>query len=155
MYDLSVLTRVQAFDAEHGDHVTHANWVFFIDGAMREAEPSGPLIDPPVADPYKLWDNITRYREVKLSRAVRVFDDLKEAVLASTGGHDGGAQLARLKAAQRTAQVCKAEYEKAKENRDYHDPRLSRQVTSVQQAALAKARAEQAASKQKVKAIEV
>ena len=68
--------KVQQFDTSHGNYVYTNGWLLFEDGAQRENNPLGRLMEPPV-DPLKLAKKIEWYWQVKLDLAVEEFDLFK------------------------------------------------------------------------------
>ncbi len=66
--------RIAAFDAQHGDSVHEEGWILFADGAAREANPMGPLLEPP-RDDWPRLKRILHYHEILLQRAVNAFNE--------------------------------------------------------------------------------
>jgi hypothetical protein len=75
---VSIKTRVKEFDVRHGEDsvVFNVGWLLFGNGAMREINPMGPLIEPP-EDNYKRAKLVVRYHEIKLNLAAEEFNLLK------------------------------------------------------------------------------
>jgi hypothetical protein len=128
-----VKERVMAFDASHGAWVQDGAWLHFEDGACREVNPLGLLSAPP-SDPYKLWNRILRYHEIRLAAAVLAFEDRKKYLVQSAKAHLGeqvmvGAAVANadaaeaeLKKLQAEAQKCKRAVDAARTQRDAVEP---------------------------------
>ncbi len=77
MFSELVNQRVQQFDLEHGnDPVRLGSFLYFRDGAMREINPMGRLMDPP-EDRYQRDKLIVRYWQARVDRAVQAFDKKK------------------------------------------------------------------------------
>lgn len=71
-----VNARIAAFDKSHGASVYHDGWIRFVDGAYREANPLGLMVDPPT-EPYELAKRKSHYHKIVFERAVRAFDQAK------------------------------------------------------------------------------
>lgn len=79
--NLSVVGRIRAFDQRNGGNpVDHNQWLYYANGAKREFEPYGALIDPP-ADEYQRFTNVLRYHEGRLAKAMHSFQNLREQLL--------------------------------------------------------------------------
>ncbi len=72
--------RVAEFDAQHGASVAEDGWILFEDGAAREANPMGALVDPPTK-PWELAKRVLHYRDVCLKQAVAEFSQRKTYLL--------------------------------------------------------------------------
>jgi hypothetical protein len=72
-----VKARIAAFDARHGACIEDAGWLVFEDGALRELNPLGPLMEPP-KDAQALARRKFHYCGLRLREAVARFDDRKE-----------------------------------------------------------------------------
>src|SRR4051812_1754533 len=68
--------RVAAFDKRHGASIFDEAWLRFEDGACREINPMGALIEPPT-DPYDRARRKAVYHKIIFERAVRDFDNAK------------------------------------------------------------------------------
>jgi hypothetical protein len=88
----AVNQRIAAFDRLHGASIFHEGFIRFEDGACREANPLGVMVDPP-ADPWDRAKRVLMYRKIIFQRAVRAFDQAKQ----------GYAQMAQ---AQLNSQTC-------------------------------------------------
>ena len=82
--NVPVKQRVEQFDAKHGASVYTDGWVWFEDGAKREGNPMGPLLEQP-ANPVQRRQNIVRYYEILLDRKMREFDKLKKLLTENPG----------------------------------------------------------------------
>jgi hypothetical protein len=79
----SVRGRIANFDKRNGGNPVYFNqWYLYANGARRESEPLGALIEPP-DDEYLLAKNILQYHEARHAVAVRQFDNLKEDLAMS------------------------------------------------------------------------
>lgn len=76
----AVKARVEDFDARHGANVLRDQWIFFEDGATREVNPVGALLEPP-SDPRELAQNKLRYHTILLTRATNEFEERKRYYL--------------------------------------------------------------------------
>lgn len=77
----SVKQRIEQFDTKNGDDaICIDGWLLFSNGAMRELNPLGALIDPP-EDAIKRSRNIVRYRHELVQRAENEFKELKRQLL--------------------------------------------------------------------------
>jgi hypothetical protein len=79
----SVNARIKEFDIRHGDNPVCLNsaWLLFEDGAKRETNPLGPLVEPP-EDSWQRSQAVARYWEVKTQLAVEEFNNLRQNLLA-------------------------------------------------------------------------
>lgn len=94
-----VNARVRDFDQRNGGNpVSFKERLYYANGAQRDSDPLGALIDPP-ADEYARLSNILRYHQGRCAAAVREFDHLKEELEASGCPQPEGLdQLRRLQA---------------------------------------------------------
>ena len=79
MYGNSVTERIQTFHRMHGNCIISKGWVYFEDGAVRENNPYGPLIEPS-NDPHERAKKVLFYYKLKLQEAVCEFDNHKTAL---------------------------------------------------------------------------
>lgn len=78
-----VAGRIKAFDQRNGGNpVAFNGWFYYLNGALRETEPLGALLDPP-EDEYARLTNIVSYHKGRLAQAVRQFDACKESLMFS------------------------------------------------------------------------
>ena len=70
---LGINQRLHEFDKSHGSFVCVNEWLLFEDGARRERNPLGALIDPP-KDLLKRAQNVVQFHQEKLNLAVAEFD---------------------------------------------------------------------------------
>jgi hypothetical protein len=73
----SVNHRIAQFDKRHGESIFYDHWIRFEDGAAREENPLGLLLDPPT-DPWDRMKRIEYFHRIKLARAVKAFDSRKK-----------------------------------------------------------------------------
>ncbi len=80
--NLTVKARIQQFDLMNGDdgiRIEEWNAILFSNGAMRDINPFGQLIDPP-----KDWSPrsklILKYHKTRLDWAIADFDQLKQSL---------------------------------------------------------------------------
>lgn len=110
--DNHVMTRVREFDRLHGTPAQLNDWLYFPDGATREVNPQGALIDPPQND-FERLQNVYRYHQARLAEAVRQFTNLKEALALGSAIPDFSG-LDELKRLQAKVQELNVEVERAK-----------------------------------------
>lgn len=114
--------RIAAFDKRHGASIYDDAWIRFEDGACREVNPLGSLLEPPT-DPYDRARRRAVYHKIIFERALREFDNAKRnyrsVIHANLNSpvcgpapecHDALSELNTLKAA---ALAAKAKYDKA------------------------------------------
>ncbi len=117
MENPSVKQRVDQFDIKNGSDCINIDgfWLVYSNGAMRERNPLGALIDPPT-DVHQRCKIQLRYHEKRLQRAVDAFDEHKQQLIAVaqvnlTDRHSGpppdAANLEKLKDLQKTVRRCK------------------------------------------------
>lgn len=82
---LQVNKRIMEFDDRHGPSVKQGRWIYYGDGASRDINSLGPLIEPP-NDPVQRCRNILVYRQAVLDENVNEFDRLKEELMADGDG---------------------------------------------------------------------
>src|SRR5437867_3730608 len=97
----SVKQRIQSFDQRHGGREasvqSSGGWIYYRDGAKREAQPLGALVDPPT-DSYELAQAVLNYYQASLARATTQFHELKEALsFQATGSPESIQKLKALK----------------------------------------------------------
>ena len=116
-----VATRVKAFDARHGASVEDDQWVLFEDGARREVNPLGPLIDPS-SDLQENARRILHYHSVRLQRAIARFERKKRELGALARAHLGerlcGSAPMDLKEAETLLSALRDTVMKCKQSRD-------------------------------------
>jgi hypothetical protein len=116
--------RLAEFDARHGANVCEEAWILFEDGAVREGNPMGPLMEPP-SDPHQLAKRKERYHAVLLRRAVSAFEDRKRYYARAAKANlnqqwcapvpvDAEAAAAELKALQAVVETCKRNHDQAR-----------------------------------------
>jgi hypothetical protein len=113
----TVKARIAAFHQRNGGECfSDGTFYFYKNGAMRDIEPLGPLIDPP--DPrtrhgqLQLATNILKFYQLRLKKAVAEYDDLNTR-LAHQLPADPDMELKRLKELQANVDACKADVEAA------------------------------------------
>ena len=115
----TVMQRVQQFDAAHDPYiyVEKDHWIYFHDGAQRDGNPNGLLIEPP-DDPKERAQHIMTYWKHKLDRAKQAFrDHRREALLlAKNVCHESQVQplLQKVKELRKEVLLCKRKFEDAK-----------------------------------------
>lgn len=78
-----VKARIEAFDKRNGGHaVLRGEWFYYSNGAIRERDLLGALIDPP-EDEFQRLTNILHFHEARHAEAVRAFDNWQERLLMS------------------------------------------------------------------------
>lgn len=114
--------RCTQFDARHGgDAVQIApGWLLFADGATRETNTMGPLIEPP-DNPFQRAKLIAAYHEHKLSLVVAEFDHHKKRLL-SEGYIGSDAEIAQLKELQTKVLAAKKAWQDAVDEQNKSDP---------------------------------
>jgi hypothetical protein len=118
----SVKYRREEFDKRHGGNAVQVDeWLVYSDGAMREVNPLGALLEPD-ADPFKCAQVVVRYYENRVQRAVEEFDAYKAHLTSFTtacrrNGHPppGATELERLKELQQTVQARQKELDAARD----------------------------------------
>jgi len=94
-----VKRRIDEFHARNGgDCVQFGEWIFYPNGASRELDPMGALIDPP-KDDFERLSNALAYHRTRLAKAVKAFDSFKEQLAHQPCGN--GEEISRLKELQR------------------------------------------------------
>lgn len=71
-----VMQRIKQFNNAHGNFVVSGSWIYFEDGACREVNPLGALMDTPT-DARTRAKKICYYWTVKLALAAAEFDHYK------------------------------------------------------------------------------
>lgn len=120
--DSDVARRIQEFDNRHGNFVCYADRLYFEDGACRERDPIGKMVEVP-PDKHQRAKRVLVYWKLKLDLAVRHFDTQKQHGLAAAqsmvnyGGHihdDPNDQIVEnLKKLKLEVDKIKAHYEEA------------------------------------------
>lgn len=123
----AVNQRIAEFDKRHGASVYDEGWIRFEDGAVRESNPLGLMMEPP--DDH--WERSKRkliHRKIVFQRALRAFDERRQHYISHTRANLNNQQfcgpalvaaevaeteLAELKQAVRAAQegLARAEAE--------------------------------------------
>ena len=123
----AVNTRVAAFDEANGnDPIVIDEMLAFSNGALRDINPIGALIDPP-ADNYERMKLVKRYWEVRTQRAQEEFNHAKNHyVIHAKAGMDAAAAPApiedetsaveKLTALQRDVKACQAALAKVRKS---------------------------------------
>jgi hypothetical protein len=130
----TVKERIQQFDLAHGDDPVRVDdrWLLFEDGAHREVNAYGALIDPP-ADNKKRLQLIVRYHEEKVKRAQTRFDNERiqvkgranEALRNGWGISDS--ELTEVKRLQVQLQEAKKKLDTARKDLDEQCPEIKKQ----------------------------
>jgi hypothetical protein len=98
----SVKHRVTTFDTKHGGREnsvqSEGGWIYYKDGAKRETEPLGALVEPPT-DGYELAVAKLNYARTVLKRGNDEFANLREQLRFTLRDDVGLAKLKRLKSA--------------------------------------------------------
>ena len=114
--------RNAAFDRQHGASVFIDGWFVYADGATRERDQFGLMMDPP-ADPWERARKISLHHRVIYERALKEFDEarhgyrilinnnLKMRVCGPAPAVDEA--IAELKRLRNTAKRAKDNYDKA------------------------------------------
>lgn len=104
MDNFGVMARIKEFDRRNGGNALRFNgWFHYANGARRDEEPLGALIDAPENE-YDRLTNILTYHKGRLVQAVRNFDALKEELVMSA--FPDGEGLDRLKQLQTVVGQC-------------------------------------------------
>lgn len=87
----SVKETIEAFDkANGGDPVRVDDFLYFKNGARREVNPYGALLDPP-SDEFKRLKVVEAYWETRLNKAINEFANAKqEYISAARSGAQSG-----------------------------------------------------------------
>lgn len=145
-YGNTVTERIANFERIHGASVYDGVWLYFEDGARREGNPLGPLMEPP-DNPQARQQNIVFYHKLALEHATDEFDALKKQLLANPGTHpDTDANLARLAALRATARRMTTKFRAAQEELKRLSPGYRTPDEEAQDARNAQATAAKAAS---------
>ena len=120
-FDDSVGNCLAEFDSQHGESFVYDGWVLFADGATREVNPLGLLVEPP-SDPYEKAKRIALYWKLVFEKAVRDFDAGRQ-YLADLAAENLNSQICgpapekgameELKGRHKAALNAKKKYEKA------------------------------------------
>ncbi|MCE9530984.1 MAG: hypothetical protein K8T89_07655 [Planctomycetes bacterium] len=79
-----VMSRVKQFEIQHGDDAVFiGGWFVFSDGAMRERNPEGALMDPP-SNPRECCKIKLDYQTKRLEQAISAFEELQAALRVKT-----------------------------------------------------------------------
>lgn len=121
-YGDTVQTRIATFDRLHGGGVFDGNWIWFEDGANRDGNPLGVLLEPP-EDPRKRWQNIVKYHQTILNGLVRDFDEFKKGLKQSGNVYpEADAPLAELRRKQQAVKDRQAALAEAQAELKTHLP---------------------------------
>lgn len=121
--------RIREFDARHGDSAKGEGFIYYEDGAVREAG-MGALIEPPAERRHR-WRNIVCYHQIKLQRLVQELNTLvAELEVSLTHGFTGPlfdektekAKKLKTQIRQRQRNLEKAEAEQRKHQPGYMPP---------------------------------
>lgn len=122
------LTRTEQFDNFHGESIAVGSWVYFHDGARREAFSYGLLQDVPRSD-YERCQNIVVYREQHFRRATAAFEQLRQVLhnrgqiaLANGSPPPPQSSLDALKELQRNMRKCERKLIAAQSELEKHKP---------------------------------
>jgi len=133
MDEFGIGARIAAFDRRNGGNpVQWGGWFFYLNGAQRDTDPLGPLIDPP-SDEYDLLTNILSYHKARLRRAVQEFDAFKEQALHSDNSCEKET-LAALNELKDTVSAMNEACVEAQKNLD-NTPQRQRRAAILQSAA--------------------
>ena len=99
-YGNGVKQRLKNFDDAHGDYVVSDGFIFYEDGAIRELNPYGCLIEPPV-DVYQCAKLKLKFCELKLALATEEFSISKRNILLQTKANIQGQYAAAPTEAQK------------------------------------------------------
>lgn len=150
MDNFGVTARIRAFDQRNGGNAVLFNgWFYYPNGATRDGEPLGPLIDPSENE-YERLTQILTYHKGRLVQAVRKFDALKEELVMSA--FPDGEALDRLKQLQTVVGERNEAVNAAKAQLDATDEGKQRERRRKQEA---ENQAQQAAFKASVNAIRI
>jgi hypothetical protein len=112
MDDNPVMIKVRAFERRHGpEKVSDGTAWYYPDGALRDADPIGVLMEPPDASnpegEYRLAAHKLKFARLKMKVAVDAFDH-QNTILAHTLPSDPDAALAELKQLGKVVEAKKA-----------------------------------------------
>lgn len=110
-----VQRRIDQFNEMHGPFVNVNGWYYHVDGAMRDGNALGPLIDQP-REPRQRCRNIVTYWNAILKGKVSEFDELKERLIeegSQFGNEEAG--LSALKKKRRQVRWAKLKLKEANE----------------------------------------
>ncbi len=118
-----VNSRVAAFNKRHGASVAYGEWILFEDGARREQNPLGALIEPPDI-PWDRAKRIAQYHAIILDAAVKAFDRKRRYYMECAQGSlnqpfcppaavDAAVAGAELRTLQAKVKEAKAAHDKA------------------------------------------
>jgi hypothetical protein len=134
--------RIAAFDKRHDGEsaVLDGSWIRFADGALREKDPLGAIIEPP-SDPNQCAQLRRRYRKLLLDRAVRAFDQARQNYAAMAQSNlqsqycgaapDVAHAVGELKQLLKKAQLAKAAYDEADKAVDATKPQRQRELQKL------------------------
>jgi hypothetical protein len=129
---------VEHFSKRHGDDAIEIDgWLVYSDGAMRERNPMGALREPP-PEPYEACRLRVQYREAKLRRATRAFDERKTVLLRTAHANlshpntqpppcDVAAAKRELGTLRRAVLRCQADLDTARKEMEANKPAWMRE----------------------------
>lgn len=103
MYGSTVKERIETFEKLHGDSVFDGAWIWFEDGARRDANALGPLVEPPES-PRELQHNVCMYLRLRLDGIVLEFDKLKAQLQQNPGTDPNDENVKKLRKLRANAQ---------------------------------------------------
>ena len=113
--NVSVKQRCDNFDAAHGASIFDGAWIYFEDGARREADPLGVFIEPS-DDSNERQKAVVYYYDLLLQQQVAAFDRQKKTFTQDPGMFpDRDKNVAELKALQVAARRTRNRLTKAQE----------------------------------------
>lgn len=110
--------RAAVFDKMHGglENAVHdATWNYYADGAVREINPAGVLMEPP-ENPRERQNKIVYFHKLRVAKAVRRFDTVKAEFRENPTTYTKWEEnLEDLKALQEEVQTFQKDLETAQE----------------------------------------
>lgn len=114
------------FDIRNGRDAVQLNgWLVFSNGAMREVNPMGALIDPP-EDKYERAKIQVRYREALYRKAVDDFNTLRQALIANAEFGSAKEAVAQLKDARKIVKQRQIALKQARDRMEAATPEALR-----------------------------
>jgi len=108
-----VSARIKEFHQRQGSNAARlGEWWFYSNGAAREVDVQGALLDPP-ADQYSRLANILNYHRARRQKVVREFDALHQRLLMLA--EPDGEGLSRLKELQSVIGQLNADVQQAEQ----------------------------------------
>ena len=121
-----VNARIADFDKRHGANVFAEGWIRFEDGAVREADPLGLMMEPP-ADPYERARRQAHYRKIVCERAVRAFDQAKQQAASMAHANLNSEMCGPAPMVESVVTELKALQSRARDRQKRHTTKRSRQ----------------------------